>query len=307
MKFLRVLLLLVGLAVLSSCESPPSYAAGPKIKVLIVDGYSNHNWQLTTKLLKEILQPTHMFSVTVSTTPSPKSTEGWDTWRPSFKDYDVVIQTCNDINKSGPAWPAAVQKDFEDYVRNGGGVYIFHSAQNAFADWPEYNKIIGLGWRPASYGTAIMVGSDEQLIRIPPGSGRQTSHAPNGDVVVHQLGDHPIHQGMPRAWLTPHLEVYYDARGPAENVEVLSYGRDPRYGENWPVEWTVAYGQGRVYVSTFGHVWADDTDPESMRCIGVQTTIIRALQWLAKRDVTYPIPPDFPTATQKSLKQAKAG
>ena len=305
MKILRVLLV-VGLALLTSCSSPPSYAAGPKIKVLIVDGYSNHNWQLTTQLLREMLGPTRLFSITVSTTPPPKATEGWDKWRPKFKDYDVVIQTCNDINNSGPAWPAEVQKDFEDYVRNGGGVYIFHGAQNAFAGWPAYNEIIGLGWRPASYGTAIMVSSDEQLIRIPPGQGRQTSHAPAGDVVVHQLGDHPIHQGMPRAWMTPHLEVYFDARGPAENVEVLSYGRDPRYGENWPIEWTVAYGQGRVYVSTFGHVWADDTDPESMRCVGVQTTIIRALQWLAKRPVTYPIPPDFPTATQKSVKPAKA-
>src|ERR1700679_2572867 len=121
MKILRALLLL-GLTMLSSC-STPDYASGPRIKVLIVDGYSNHNWQLTTQLLKGILGPTRMFSVSVSTTPSPKGTEGWDKWRPKFKDYDVVIQTCNDINNSGPEWPAAVQKDFEDYVRNGGGVY----------------------------------------------------------------------------------------------------------------------------------------------------------------------------------------
>jgi len=33
-----------------------------------------------------------------------------------------------------------------------------------------------------------------------------------------------------------------------------------------------------------------------MRCVGVQTTVIRALQWLAKRPVTNPVPPDFPTA-----------
>jgi type 1 glutamine amidotransferase len=86
---------------------------------------------------------------------------------------------------------------------------------------------------------------------------------------------------------------------------LLAYGRDPRYGKNWPIEWTVAYGQKRVYVSTFGHVEVDDTDPESMHGVGVQTTIIRALQWLAKRSVTYPIPPDFPTATQESVKPPK--
>jgi uncharacterized protein len=112
---------------------------------------------------------------------------------------------------------------------------------------------------------------------------------------------------MPRAWKTPHLEVYYDARGPAENVEVLSSGRDPRFGENWPIEWTVRYGQGRAYIATFGHVWREgrgDTDPQSeaMRCVGVQTTIVRALQWLAQRPVTWPVPADFPSETEKSLR-----
>ena len=31
-----------------------------------------------------------------------------------------------------PAWPEAVQKDFVKYVRKSGGVYIYHSAENAF-------------------------------------------------------------------------------------------------------------------------------------------------------------------------------
>jgi len=195
-----------------------------------------------------------------------------------------------------------VQIAFEDFVRDGGGVYIFHSAQNAFVDWPAYNEIIGLGWRKKSYGTAIAVGDDGKLIYYPPGEGLNTSHAPNGDVVVHLLGDHPIHRGLPSAWKTPHLEVYFDARGPAQNVQVLSYARDPRFGQNWPVEWTVSYGKGRAYIATFGHVWRGDIQPESMRCAGVQTIIVRAVQWLAHRPVTFPVPDDFPTAEKKSIR-----
>jgi type 1 glutamine amidotransferase len=284
----------------------PAPVRGP-IKVLIVDGFSNHDWQKTTALLKSILGPTGLFQISVSTCPPAVDAPGYGAWRPAFKDYDVVIQTCNDISRAGPAWPKGAQQDFEAFVRDGGGVYIFHSAQNAFANWPAYNEIIGLGWRPVTYGTALRVADDETIVRLPPGEGRATSHGPNGDVVIHQLGNHPIHAGMPRAWKTPHLEVYYDARGPAENVEVLSYGRDPRFGENWPIEWTVRYGQGRVYVATFGHVWRPgrgDNDPESesMRCVGVQTTIVRVVQWLANRPVTWPVPPDFPTATEKSLR-----
>jgi len=276
--------------------------APPKIKVLIVDGYSNHDWKQTTALIRGVLQPTGLFEVAVSTSPPTATSPGRDQWRPRFKDYDVVIQTCNDINNSGPSWPKAVQTDFEAFVRDGGGVYIFHGAQNAFPDWPAYNEIIGLGWRAQSYGTALSIDPGEKIVRHPPGEGMKTGHAPKGEVVVHRVGDHPIHQGLPRDWKTPALEVYYYARGPAENVEVLSYGRDPRFGLNWPIEWTVSYGRGRAYVATFGHVWQDDVQPLSMRCAGVQTVIVRVLQWLAGRPVTFPVPPDFPTENALSIR-----
>jgi hypothetical protein len=41
---------------------------------------------------------------------------GWEQWRPNFSDYDVVIQTCNDIG-GGPSWPREVQIAFENHVR----------------------------------------------------------------------------------------------------------------------------------------------------------------------------------------------
>jgi hypothetical protein len=58
-----------------------------------------------------------------------------------------VIQTCNDNGGNGelaglkelPEWPEAVKKDFVEYVRKGGGVYVFHSAENAFVGWKAYD------------------------------------------------------------------------------------------------------------------------------------------------------------------------
>ncbi len=278
-----------------------------KIRVLIVDGYSNHDWKLTTQLIRALLESTGLFTVDVSTSPASSTAPGWDEWRPRFKAYDVVVQNYNDIN-GGPQWPREVQVGFEDFVRDGGGVYIFHSAQNAFVDWPGYNEIIGLGWRKKTYGTAIAIGDDGTPNYQPPGEGDDTNHAPNGDVVIHLLGEHPIHDGLPQTWKTPHLEVYCDARGPAKNLQVLSYARDPRFGRNWPVEWTVNYGKGRAYIATFGHVWLGDVQPESLRCAGVQTMIVRALQWLAHRPVTFPVPADFPTADKVSIRaEVRAG
>ncbi len=43
--------------------------ASPKIRVLIIDGASNHNWQLNTQLLVGLLKPTGLFDVSVSTCP----------------------------------------------------------------------------------------------------------------------------------------------------------------------------------------------------------------------------------------------
>ena len=275
----------------------------PKIRVLIVDGFSNHDWRQTTALIRGILAPAGQFEVAVSTAPQTTNAGDWAAWRPKFSAYDVVIQNCNDINH-GPQWPEPVRKDFEDFVRNGGGVYIFHSAENAFIGWKEYEQMVGLCWRRADYGTAIRVNGDGTLMRIPPGKGGGTGHGPRGDVRVTRLGEDPIHAGMPRAWLSPDMEVYYYARGPAENVNVLAYARDskPGQGLSWPVEWTVTYGKGRVYVSTYGHVWKGDVQPASMRCAAVQTIIPRAIQWLAHQPVTIPVPPDFPGTNAVSVR-----
>ena len=278
-------------------------AADSKIRVLIVDGFSNHDWQQTTALIQDVLKPSDGFEVSVSTAPQSTNAGDWAAWRPKFSKYDVVIQTCNDISH-GPKWPEPVKKDFADFVRNGGGVYIFHSAENAFVGWKEYEQMVGLCWRKADYGTAIRVNEDGSLVRIPPGEGSGTSHGKRGDVLVTRLGDDPIHAGMPRAWLSPDMEVYFYARGPAENVNVLAYARDSKPGQGmlWPVEWTTTYGKGRVYVSTYGHVWRGDVQPPAMRCAAVQTIIPRAVQWLAQRPVTVPVPQDFPGTNAVSVR-----
>ena len=38
-----------------------------------------------------------------------------------------------------------MEKSFLEFVKNGGGVVVYHAANNAFKDWEEYNRIIGFG------------------------------------------------------------------------------------------------------------------------------------------------------------------
>ncbi len=276
-------------------------AAGPPIRVLIVDGFSNHDWRLTTALIRGMLAADGRFEVAVSTAPGTADAPDWEAWRPDFAAHDVVIQTCNDIG-GGPTWPAAVRTAFEQFVREGGGVYVWHGGNNAFPDWPAYNAMIGLGWRRSEFGPALAVSADGSLITIPAGEGPGTGHGDRVDTVVHRRGDHPIHTGLPRAWKTPDIEVYHHARGPAQNLEVLSYGYDPVTDMNWPLEWATQFGDGRVYTSTFGHVWRGDVQPERMRCAGLQTVVVRALQWLARRQVDAQLPADFPSAEHLSIR-----
>ncbi len=301
-------LLAIALAGRISCLAQPRVG---NIRVLIVDGFSNHNWRQTTLLLRGLLKQAGGFTVDVSTMPETGSA-AWNAWHPHFSDYDVVIQTCNDIGlprtAPRPSWPEPVKQDFAAYAHAGGGVYIFHGAENAFVGWKEYEAMVGLSWRHADYGTAIRFGDSGRLVRIPPGVGRGTSHGPRGDVLVTRMKlspkSDPIHAGMPRQWMSPEMEVYTYARGPAKHIHVLAYARDSESGLGllWPVEWTTTYGRGRVYISTYGHVWTGETQPPSMRCAAVQTIIPRALQWLARRPVTYPLPQDFPSASAVSLR-----
>jgi len=269
------------------------------IKVLIVDGFSNHSVEKTTQKIKDILASDSNFVVSVSSMPEFQS-EGWNSWNPNFAAYDVIIQTCNNIFNKEIEWPDKVKADLESYVRGGGGMYIYHSANNAFASWPEYNAMIGMGWRSVDYGKALHI-QDGKVIEIPAGIGKKTGHGPRIDAVFNQFGNHPIHANLPRSWKSRDVEVYAYTRGPIGNLTVLSYAREPVNDMDFPTEWVVEYGAGRTYTSTYGHYWKNQENPPGVQDVAFQTLMMRALQWLAKQPVTQTVPDNFPTPTEFSL------
>src|ERR1700732_1224509 len=76
-------------------------------RVLIVDGVNNHDWMTATHAITEILTATALFSVEVSTSP-PRGApqEAWNSWRPDFFRYDVVINNFNGGHEAnGIEWP----------------------------------------------------------------------------------------------------------------------------------------------------------------------------------------------------------
>lgn len=272
------------------------------IKLLIVDGFSNHDWKRTTQAIVKILDQYGGIKIDVSTSPNSSATlEQLENWNPDFSAYDVVLLNCNDLGNP-VHWSNKTRKDLESFVSGGGGLYIFHSANNAFEDWPEYNRMIGMGWRNKNFGKAVVIGDDQSLKIIEPGDGENTSHGNRINALTTRIGSHLIQKGLPRSWVYADIEVYTYARGPMENVTILSYAKDEKYGLNFPVEWVIKYGKGNVYNSSLGHFWKDQENPPVMRCAAFQTEMHRAIQWLAKRKVDTSLPKDFPGTETISLR-----
>jgi len=291
--------LAVGLGVSLACMTLPVDAADP-LKVLIVDGQNNHNYKAMTPFMKAELEKTGRFTVDVSTTPPAKSpAAAWAAWRPAFEYYDAVMS-----NYNGESWPEPVQQAFLKYVDNGGGAVIIHAANNAFPGWTEYDRMIGLGWRPAVYSDRVYVDDEGRLVRLPAGQDAGAGHGSQHDFQIRvRASAHPVMKDMPLTWMHAKDELYHGQRGPAESFNLLATAyADPKTGgtgKHEPMVWWVPYGKGKVFTTVMGHVSGDNIP--AIQCVGFVTVMNRACEWVATGAVTLPIPADFPTATEVRL------
>lgn len=268
--------------------------AAEQLGALIVDGQNNHrNWPKTTKMMKQYLEETGLFQVDIAQT-APKGTD--PDFHPEFSKYDVVVS-----NYNGAPWPKETQNTFIKYMKNGGGFVIVHAANNAFGNWPEYNRMIGLGgWggRNEKTGPYVYFNEKGKLIRDE-SEGRGGHHGPQHpfSIVVRDT-DHPVTKGMPREWMHAKDELYDMLRGPAANMQILATAyADPQKGgtgRHEPMIFTVKYGDGRVFHTPMGH------GDYSQECVGFIVTLQRGAEWAATGKVTQEIPEDFPTAEKVS-------
>jgi len=273
--------------------------ADTKIKVLIVDGQNNHkDWPKTTPMMKSYLEQTGRFAVDVATTGNAKA--GTKDFAPNFSDYDVVLS-----NYNGQPWPDSTNEAFEKFVKEGGGFVVVHAADNAFSKWDSYNRMIGLGgWggRNADSGPYVYFDEAGKLVRDPsPGRGGHHGRQHPFQIIVRD--EHPITDGMPKAWMHEEDELYDSLRGPAENMTVLATAyADPKTGgsgRHEPMMMVLEYGKGRVFHTPMGH------DVKSMECVGFISTLQRGSEWAATGEVTLPIPDGFPTEDKVSTKAFK--
>ncbi len=291
-KLLTVLIILFTVIIANN-----SCTQKPQLNAVIITGQNNHNWQRSTLFFKDILEKSGIFYVDIKI--SPQQGKDMSEFVVDFEPYDVVV-----LDYNGDDWPEKTKTNFENYVQNGGGVVVYHAADNAFPDWAAFNEIIGLGgWgdRDESSGPYVYIENGEVVYDNSPGRGG--SHGAQHEFLVEAFEpSHPVLKGLPQKWLHTKDELYSELRGPAKNMKILAYAHaDKKYngtGRNEPVLMTIDYGKGRVFHTVLGH--CSSPFSEAMESAGFIVTLQRGAEWAATGRVTQKIPENFPTET-KSL------
>jgi type 1 glutamine amidotransferase len=284
-------------------ESCRRHSEDRKIKTLIVTGQSNHNWEVSHVAIKQILENSGLFAVDIAL--SPKVGKIMSNFKPNFLFYELVI-----IDYNGDRWPDETDESFLNYVKKGGGIVIYHAANNAFRHWKEYNRIIGFGgWenRNETDGPYIYLKNDE-LVYDEKTSGCAGSHGSQHEFVLNCNNPyHPVTKGLPSTWRHAQDELYDRMRGPGIVKDVLFWANSNRItngsGRDEIAIFTVDYGKARIFHTTLGHAGDSLENNTAMQCAGFQITLLRGAEWAATGNVTQKVPDDFPTDIKISLRK----
>lgn len=226
-----------------------------KIKVLILSGRNNHNWQETTPFLESMYSDAGCFETEITNRPDTL------TWKYLIK-FDVVVSNWNSFPDKNLRWPKETEKSLLKFVRKGGGLVFFHASTTAFYDWPEFKQISTGAWI------------------------ENTWHDKPGAVKVKiENRNHPVTEGLPdfvifdELWINAEQNNAFQVLGSAINDTVESKGT-----EKQPVILVSKSGKGKIFHTTLGH------DVRAMSNPYFKALILRGTEWAAASKVTLPLP-----------------
>jgi len=171
--------------------------------------------------------------------------------RPADKDQFNSLSA--DEKRKQEENAARLEKNLDDYVRNGGGFMGIHSATDSLKNEKAYAALIGAVFSQHPWGP-----NETVMIRI---------EDPN----------HALARGVfPNDEFKFHDEIY-EFREPLDRTRshvILSLdlaksdkpNRPLRHSDgDYPIAWTRSYGQGRVFYCSLGHAMSTFADPTILK------------------------------------------
>ena len=223
-------------------------AAERPLRVLILTGQNNHDWRSTTPELQKILTGGGLFTVDVTEHPETCDAE-------AFARHDVVLSNWNTYGKNVTVkeWPSPMREAFLEFVRKGGGFVVVHAGGSSFADWGEYQKIIGGTW------------------------GKGTGHGPAHEFEVKFAdANHPIVRGLAPFKTTDEL-WHRMVTQPDKTVIATAFSALDKggTGRDEPVALVTQFGKGRGFNLVLGH------NVGAMQSPGFKALLLRGVEWAA--------------------------
>jgi len=157
------------------------------------------------------------------------------------------------LNTSGDVLGERQQRDFEAYVRGGGGYVGVHAAADTEYDWPFYGELVG-----AWFAQHPAVQPARVLVEDP---------------------THPATVGVDRVW--SRTDEWYNFRtDPRPRVHVLLTLDESSYtggtmGRDHPIAWCHTVGEGRSFYTAGGHTTESYAEPQ------FRAHLLGAIRWAA--------------------------
>lgn len=154
------------------------------------------------------------------------------------------------LSNNQPLPDADLRQSIFDFIESGNDLLLVHAAiWYNWEDWPEYNqKLVG---------------------------GGSNSHPPYGEFEVQVVDSgHPVMNSVPETFRIKDELYRFEKDKNGSDIQVLAKGIEPDNGDEYPVVWTVDYGEGRIVCITLGH------DGEAHTHEAYKTILQNSVEWL---------------------------
>jgi len=246
--FRRIILVLLAFLIICGCANGKKNGL---IKVLILSGKNNHEWQKTTPLLVKIYEDSKLFRVNVTNLPDTLTYV-------DLRNFDVIVSNWNTWPDNDVRMSREWEVDFMKYVKEGGGVVFIHAGASSFYSWNEYHQI-GIGrW------------------------GNETHHGKQTKGKIYGFDQtHPVTKGIRDFFIIDEIWEKPDIHPGAQPLASVS-ATDEKDGHliSEPVVFVNHFEKGRSFFTTLGH------DEKALLNTGLKTLILRGTQWAASHEVT---------------------